>query len=237
MTTLATVLFLAFLAGICGTLLVGLRVRNVPAVVNAAGSLAVALLAAGVEIAVGTVPGNGFAVASALSTWIAAAGFLHSVGMLGWYDSTWWWDHLTHTLSAAFVAALVYAGLHTLASHDPSFQLSTAAIAGLTVLFTAAVGVFWEFLELVVREIGERHDVEPVLEHYGLRDTVLDLVFDVVGAAVVVALDLRVFVPVTDGVPQLVESLLLGTTVVVLAGTVGMGLLLGVGRETGSDHV
>lgn len=109
------------------------------------------------------------------------------------YESTWWWDHLTHTVSGVLVAALIYAGLVVTRPTTGS-----GSVAAATVLFTFAVGVSWELLELVAREVGERYDIEPVLVHYGWRDTAFDLGFDLVGALLVVLLDLRIFVPVVD---------------------------------------
>ena len=109
--------------------------------------------------------------------------------MLGRYDSVWWWDHLTHTLSAALAAALLYAGLLVVAP--------AIAVAG-TVLTIVVLGVLWEAGELFAREVADRYDIEPVLVHYGWRDTALDLLFDVVGAGVVVALDVRLFRPVVE---------------------------------------
>lgn len=135
------------------------------------------------------------AIGPLLPAWIALASLLHAIGMLGVYESVWWWDHLTHTVSAALVAALVYAG--ALATVGDTAGLSTSP-GLLTVSVTLLIGVVWEGLELVARDIGERLDVEPVLVHYGWLDTGLDLVFDVVGAVLVVVLDVRVFVPLGE---------------------------------------
>jgi hypothetical protein len=41
-----------------------------------------------------------------------------------------------------------------------------------------------------------------VLEHYGRRDTVLDLFFDVTGAVLVLVADLRLFVPTARASPE-----------------------------------
>ncbi|MFD1568126.1 hypothetical protein ACFSAU_11535, partial [Halolamina litorea] len=132
--------------------------------------------------------GDGFLVAT---FWVAVAGFLHSLGMLGRYESVWWWDHLTHTLSAALLAALLYASLLVVAPG--------VAVVG-TVVVTLTLGVVWEIGELLAREVASRYDIEPVLVHYGRRDTALDLVFDAVGTVLVVALDLRLFVPIVEAI-------------------------------------
>ena len=220
--------YVALLAGIVATLLVGRRTDNVPAVVNGVASLGLALSPIAVEFGLEIGMGVDVTFGQALPLWLALAGFLHMLGMLGWYDTVWWWDHLTHTVSAAFIAALVYAGLLTLVDHSPAVQLSTAYVAAFTVLFTLGVGVLWEFVELVAREVGERIDHPPVLHHYGLRDTALDLLFNGVGALLVVALDLRTFVPVTDQRPALVEPVLVASVVAIVGGSIVLALLVAV---------
>lgn len=193
----AQVVALLLQVALGATLVEGVRRRNVAVAVNALVALCVALLPVFVEVAPQFVLARNVAFGPELPLWLAAAGFLHSLGMLGLYESTWWWDHLTHTVSAALVAALIYAGL-VVTRPTTGAGLSPGGIAAATVLFTFAVGVSWELLELVAREVGERYDVEPVLVHYGWRDTAFDLGFDLVGALLVVLLDLRIFVPVVE---------------------------------------
>ncbi|WP_181686391.1 hypothetical protein [Halorhabdus salina] len=135
------------------------------------------------------------AIGPLLPAWIGVASLLHAIGMLGVYESTWWWDHLTHTVSAALVAALVYAGAVVVLGETTGITTLPGVV---TVTGTLLVGVLWEGLELLARDVGDRLDVEPVLVHYGWLDTALDLVFDVVGAVLVVALDVRVFVPLSE---------------------------------------
>lgn len=187
-----SLLVLSFRVALVATLIEALRRRHVPATVNALVGLVVAFLPAAVDA---LLTPERLVVAPALPLWIAVAGFLHSLGMLGLYDSTWWWDHLTHTVSAALVAAFLYAA--ALTGLLPVGRSSgVAAVATLTL--TLLVGVGWELIELVARTVAERYDVDPVLVHYGRTDTLYDLVFDVVGAVFVVAFDLRLFVPVVE---------------------------------------
>ncbi len=208
---LALVLQLAVL----GTLGEAARRRNVAAGVNALFALAVALLPAAVGVVAPSV-----VIDPTVPLWVALAGFLHSLGMLGCYESVWWWDHLTHTVSAALVAALLYAALVV------AFAPSAVVLAVATVLFTFAVGVFWELIELVAREVGERFDVEPVLVHYGWRDTAYDLVFDVVGALLIVGFEVGVFVPLIDRFPRAAATLVVGGGGVVLVGSVVMTVVV-----------
>ena len=226
MTALLDAAVVALQVAIVGTLVEALRQRNYSAAVNAVVVLVVAVLPAIVEFA----SAGGVTVRPGVSLWVALAGFLHSLGMLGLYEheTTWWWDHLTHTVSAALAAALLYAGLLVGVARSPGITLSSPAVAGLTVGFTLTAGVFWELVELVARDVGKRFDVEPVLVHYGRRDSVLDLVFDVVGAVLVVALDLRVFVPLAEQFPAATRQLVLWSGGIVVVGSVliAVGLVL-----------
>jgi len=204
------------LAAIAVVLVLAVRRGNVAAMVNAVVSLAVA----GVAVAAaGFQFGTGF-VAPELAFWTAVAGLLHSIGMLGPYESVWWWDHLTHALSAALLTALAYAGL--LVATDAAVPVVAAGAVAYTVL----AGVCWELGELVARAVGERYDVEPVLVYYGWKDTAYDLVFDVVGALFVVVLDVRVFVDLAATAPATARQLLVWSTVSVAAAAAVMAVAL-----------
>jgi hypothetical protein len=51
--------------------------------------------------------------------------------------------------------------------------------------FVLAAGVFWEVVEFALAELSAIIGTDRVLTQYGLEDTILDLVFDVVGAVLV----------------------------------------------------
>ncbi len=174
-------------AGLLAALYVGYRRGDTAAVVNTAAAVVLVLVPPALTATVAADAGT--TRLAALTFWVALAGLLHALGMLGRYESVWWWDHLTHTLSAALVGALLYAA---------ALVAGVGAAAALTVVGVFVLGVLWEVGELIAREVAERYDIEPVLVHYGRRDTALDLVFDAVGAVLVVALDLRLFVPVVE---------------------------------------
>ena len=176
-------------AGPLGVLLaISLRRENEAAVVNTAGALAVTLLPVSVEFLLG--PPVTFT--PLLTYWAGVASVLHCLGMLGLYDRINVWDHLTHTVSAALATAVLYGGLLSMGG----LTRPDAALATLVVLL--GLGVLWEAVELLFRELGERFGIEPVLIHYGWRDTAFDLVFDVVGAVLVLAVDVRLFVSVFE---------------------------------------
>jgi hypothetical protein len=224
MAQLVTVGTVVLQGGIVLLLLESLRRRDFAAAVNAALSLAASLVPAALELVAPLLSGQSVTVGPELSLWIAAAGLIHSFGMLGPYDTVEWWDSVTHTVSAALVAALAYAGLIVVAPRVAVLDPSFGGLAVLTVVLTLAAGVFWELIELIARDVGRRYDVEPVLVHYGRRDTALDLVFDVVGALLVVGFDLRVFVPVAAQSVRATTWVLVASGVVIVLGSLVMGV-------------
>ena len=157
---------------ILAVFVVGFRRRNPGAVANAV-----------VALAATSVPG----VAErrydvAFEPWqrayLNAAMLTHAVGMLGPYDDVWWWDHLTHTHSATLLGGFDF----TAARHrgrDPRPRVVAAV---------ACAGVLWELGEYSVHATANRLELEPLLVSYGPRDTLFDLVFDLVGAVLVLLL-------------------------------------------------
>jgi xanthosine utilization system XapX-like protein len=107
----------------------------------------------------------------------AVAMLAHAVGMLGPYDDTWWWDHVTHTLSSTLLSGVVHAVAHRRGKNPRPRVLAAIAV----------VGVVWELLEYVIHAVSERIGIDPLLVSYSRRDTLLDLVFNLVGAALVLA--------------------------------------------------
>ncbi|MDR9380194.1 MAG: hypothetical protein RI560_00775 [Natronomonas sp.] len=200
MTALQSLGTLACLGGIVAVFAVATRRDNVPAMVNATISLLLVFVPILVDLTATRAYGVSLGLAPELPLWVAVAGLIHSYGMLGMYDDVWWWDHLTHTLSAALIAALLYAAI--LATID-----TTAISVGRDVVWTVVVsatllaGVFWELVELLARDLARQFRVPSVLDHYGRRDTVIDLGFDVVGALLVLVVDVRVFVPMATASP------------------------------------
>ena len=158
---------------------IGIATANVSVLINALGALGVTYLPAllrrdwGVRLSPG------------LTMIVTTAVFLHTVGMLGLYDHVWWYDHLTHTLSASIVAAVGYAGTRALDLYSDSVSFPPRFLSVFLLLFTLALGVFWEVLEFAARLGASAVGAEAVLVQYGLEDTILDLVFDTVGAVLV----------------------------------------------------
>lgn len=134
----------------------------------------------------------GITMDSGLVLWITAAVFLHAFGTVGLpgsstnlYRSVWWWDHLTHGLSASVVAAVGYATARAFDLHTDEIHLPPRFMFVFILLFVLAFGVLWEVLEFAIAGVGPLLGLGSVLTQYGLEDTMLDLVFDMIGAVIV----------------------------------------------------
>ncbi|MCL7416370.1 MAG: hypothetical protein M8354_00825 [Halalkalicoccus sp.] len=134
----------------------------------------------------------GITMDAGLTLWITAAVFLHAFGTVGLpgsplnlYRSIWWWDHLTHGLSASVVAAAGYATARAVELHSDEIHLPSRFMFVFILLFVLAFGVFWEVLEFAIAGIGPWFGLGTVLTQYGLEDTMFDLVFNTIGALIV----------------------------------------------------
>ena len=157
-------------SAIVAVFFVGLRKRNPGAVVNAVFSLAGTYLPVTLERLLGVKfrPWQRLYVESAMLT--------HSVGMLGPYDDVWWWDHLTHTHSSSVAGGII----HVVAARRG--QDPRPRVVGLI----AFLGIVWELAEYVIHFVAKRLGIDPILVPYGREDTAFDLVFNLVGALLVV---------------------------------------------------
>lgn len=169
-------------AGIVGLLVVGVVLRNLGVVVNALFALAATfmpvLLTRDWEETFDP----------RLTLYLSLAAFLHTVGMVGPYTTVPWWDHLTHTLSATVVAGVGYAVIRAFDEYSDAVEFPPRFLFVFVFLFTLALGVGWEVLEFAARSVSDALGVGAVLVQYGLEDTLADLAFDALGAAIVALL-------------------------------------------------
>ncbi|WP_424016500.1 hypothetical protein ACOZ4N_11400 [Halorientalis pallida] len=161
---------------VLGILLVGLHTRNVGVVVNAALALGTTVLPAVLE------RDYRIELDARFTLWITLAVFLHTLGMLWFYGEVWWYDRLTHTVSAAVVATLGYVVARAIDEHSAAVSLPDRFLFVYVLVFTLGLGVFWEILEFGTTLGASALGFEPVLTQYGLADTLGDLLFDTVGA-------------------------------------------------------
>ncbi|MFB6155032.1 MAG: hypothetical protein ABEJ22_03990 [Haloferacaceae archaeon] len=128
-----------------------------------------------------------------LTLWITTAVFLHAFGTVGipgttldsFYRNVWWWDHVTHTLSSSIVAAVGYATVRAIDVHTDAIYLPPRFTFVFILLFTIAFGVAWEVIEFTVSGVSSLAGFGSVLTQYGLGDTMLDLLFDMLGGVIV----------------------------------------------------
>lgn len=128
----------------------------------------------------------------ALTLWITAAVFIHAIGVvglpgsrLGFYTTLWWYDHLTHALSASVVAAAGYVTVRAIDRHSDDIYLPPAFTFVFILLITIAFGVLWEVIEFTVGQVSAAFGSVRGFSQHGLGDTMLDLVFDTIGAVIV----------------------------------------------------
>jgi hypothetical protein len=172
--------------GLVGLVFIGLDRVNPGIIVNAGLGLAITYLPALLErdYHIQMDPG--------LTLWITTAVFLHALGTVGlpgteysFYTNVWWWDHLTHMLSATIVAAAGYTAARAFDVHSDAVDLPRVFMFVFILLFVIAFGVFWEVIEFAVSGLADLLGNESVLTQYGLGDTLMDLVFDTIGGVIV----------------------------------------------------
>ena len=125
-----------------------------------------------------------------LNLWICIALFLHVLGgVRGYYDHVWWWDTLTHFISAALISILGYTILLTITRLSDSLYIPYTIIPIIILLFILATGVVWEIFEFFADQILGTN------MQYSLEDTVYDMVLNTVGAIFASILGYRYFLP------------------------------------------
>lgn len=128
-----------------------------------------------------------------LVLWIAVAMFLHAFGTLPLpgldfstlYSETWWWDHVTHTLSASLVAGVAYTAARAIDERSKAISFPPEFLFAYLFVFVVAFGVLWELLEFYITVVSGLVGGETILTQYGLDDTVLDIVYDTLGGVLV----------------------------------------------------
>lgn len=104
---------------------------------------------------------------------------------------SWYWtfaglDVLLHFAGGAWVA-LIFLWWVRRSPADTGFARSCVALAVMTLSFTAFAGVLWEFFEFMF-DITIGTPLELPNAQLGLRDTLSDLVFDLLGAGFVLSI-------------------------------------------------
>lgn len=162
-------------------ILVGIYTGEPKVIINASAALAITFLPAILE------RNYRLALDPWLALWVTAAVFLHTLGSAGLYAHVGWWDHLTHALSASLVAGIGYITVRAIDLHHDSIELPNRFIFVYVLVFVIAFGVVWELFEYGLDVIAATTGIRMPLAQHGLDDTVLDLMFNTLGALVVAA--------------------------------------------------
>ncbi|MDG5761985.1 hypothetical protein QA600_21965 [Natronococcus sp. A-GB1] len=174
----------------------GLYVRDLPTIANAAVALAITFVPAILEREYDLPMDVG------LVLWITTAVFLHALGSAGLYDAIDPWDHLTHALSASVVAAAGYAIFRAVHVHTDRVYIPPKVMAAFILVFVFAAGVVWEILEFVIDQSAIVFGLDAVLAQYGINDTIVDLIFNAVGAVIVTLWGTAYLTDVSDSLSE-----------------------------------
>lgn len=197
----------AFQLSLVGFLFVGLYDTNLGVTVNAAVALAITGLPAILE------RDYQIPMDAGLTLWITTAVFLHALGTVGlpgmedtFYRSIWWWDHVTHALSASLIGGAGYATVRALDEHLEDLYFPPAFSFAFILVLVIAFGVAWEILEFAIAEISDLLGLPKALTQYSVRDTLFDLVFNAMGAVVVATMGTAYLTGVSDALIERLES-------------------------------
>jgi len=115
---------------------------------------------------------------------IAIAVFLHGVGYSqNLYISLYpYYDKFTHLVSSITVAVLAFVSILVI-NRFSCTKLARWQIFFSIVIFTMAIGAFWEIYEYLMDTFFGAYLTKP-LQH-GLDDTMLDLIIDLIGGVIV----------------------------------------------------
>lgn len=159
-------------------LLYGLVTRDLTTIVNSAIALGITFLPAIFE------RDRQLPLEPGLIFWLTAAVFLHALGSAGFYAFIGPWDSLTHTVSASIVAAAGYAVVRAIDLHTDEIYFPPRMLFAFILVFVLAFGAVWELMEFTIDWSSQQLGLTAVVAQHGLDDTIVDLVYDVVGAVV-----------------------------------------------------
>lgn len=126
-------------------------------------------------------------VSAGFALWLTTTVFVHAVGILGPYRQYPWYDSVAHALSASIVAGTSYAFLRAVELHSDRVELPRKLRFAFVLVFALVFGVLWEVLEFTSGILAKAISSKAVFIQFGVRDIILDLVFNFVGGVIVLA--------------------------------------------------
>lgn len=108
----------------------------------------------------------------------------------GYYTRFWWWDLLLHTASGFLLGVFGFLLVYIMNEKKSlRFHMTPGFVAFFAFMFAVGVGALWEIFEFAMDQILGTNMQKAMLDDpSGLTDTMLDLVVDTVGAAVIAVL-------------------------------------------------
>jgi hypothetical protein len=117
----------------------------------------------------------------ALALWIHTAGYIQ-----GYYTIFYpYYDKVAHLVSGTTVALLGFLGVIFLNKYW-KMTLTTPFIIGFTIIFSVALGAFWEIYEFFIDSVFGGSLAGPMQN--GLNDTMWDMIFVLAGSIIVAIL-------------------------------------------------
>jgi len=117
-----------------------------------------------------------FRMPLSMQIWASLAVGLHTFGLLvGLYDSTWWWDDLTHLVSSAMVGTIAALALYLFDLHSVKIKVPRWAYPMMIVVFSIFIGTIWEIAEFAGDVLASTR------MQYSLSDTLGDCYMDMLG--------------------------------------------------------
>ena len=120
-----------------------------------------------------------------LGLWITTAVFLHTLGSAGLYTRIFFWDNITHAMSASLIAAAGYTTARAVDLHSDEIHVPRRFVFVYIFVIVLSFGVVWELFEFGLDVVAEATGVAMPLAQHGLDDTVRDTMFNSVGALLV----------------------------------------------------
>ncbi|MFC6875359.1 hypothetical protein [Halobellus marinus] len=120
-----------------------------------------------------------------LALWITSSVFLHTLGSAGLYGQIFWWDNLTHAMSASLIAAVGYTAARAIDLHHDEIHIPRRFFFVYIFIVVLAFGVVWELFEFGLDIAADATGLTMPLAQHGLDDTVRDSMFNSLGALIV----------------------------------------------------
>lgn len=103
------------------------------------------------------------------------------------YERVWWWDIALHTTSGLLLGILGFLLVYVLNENERiDMHMRPRFVALFAFVFAVAAGAIWELFEFSMDQFVGTTMQKPMLgDPSGLTDTMIDLLVDAVGAAII----------------------------------------------------